>query len=188
MKFIEPILLGMHLLIVGAAAAAPLYCLWLEWKEARGDELAGRAGRCLAGASFGLLWLGAILGLALGWIAWTPEWRDALLRLGSRLYSAGGEWLFSVVLVGVYWWWWRRSPKPRTWVRCLRSLLPLLAGTNLLYHFPMLFYVLERLLSENSETAKKITGAEFRHHMTSAQPWPRRSTSGWRRSSRPDCY
>lgn len=176
MPFLYPQLLGLHLLIVGAASAAPLICVWLEWKEGRGDSLAGRAGRFLAGASFWLLWIGAVLGLLMGWLAWRPEFREGLLRLGPRLHFAGAEWVFSVVLIGAHCLWWKLAPRPRGWLRFARALLPLLASTNLLYHFPMLFHVLEQLIAEGAAAAAHgdaipsdvLSGSEFRQRMMSA--------------------
>lgn len=169
-------LLALHLIAVAASSAAPLFCAWLEWKHSRGDELAGRAGRSLAWTSFWLLALGAVLGLIIGALAWTPDFRAALGRLGMRLHWAGAEWIFSLLLMGVHALWWKLSPRPGAALRWVRISLPLLAATNLLYHFPTLFYVLEQVLAESSRAAARgaelatepLTSAEFRRRMGSA--------------------
>jgi hypothetical protein len=186
MTALRALLLGLHLAMVGAASAAPLLCVWLEWKDGRGDRLAGRAGRFLAAASFWLLCLGAVLGFALGALAWRPELRYGLLRLGPRLHSAGAEWIFSVALIGAHYYWWKLAPQPRKWVRFLRALLPLLAGTNLFYHFPALFHVLEDVIAEGAQlvkqggelAAERMSNGEFRQRMFSA-PLAARAAHFW---------
>jgi hypothetical protein len=49
--------------------------------------------------------------------------------------------------------------------RRIRLLLPLLSGTNLLYHFPALFLVASHLTEEGQVSGAALTAREFRHLM-----------------------
>jgi hypothetical protein len=156
---------ALHLLCVNVSTAGPLVCLWLEWREGRGDELAGRAGRYLAGLSLTLLVLGGVLGLLLGYLLWTPGLREALLRLPSKIYFGVWELVFSLVCMGLHLLWWRAAPSCSRWLRVGRSLLPLLAGTNLLYHFPVLFVVIAQIANSASPAGDVIDASAFRQRM-----------------------
>jgi hypothetical protein len=157
-EIIVALILGVHLLCVDLAAAGPLVCLWLDRKEGRGDEEAGRAGRFLLKASLHALLVGTLLGLIAGCFLWNSEYRDQLMRLASRIHFGVWEWLFSVVLLILYRLSWRDATTCCGAKRRLRWLLPLLAGTNLLYHFPPLFLIFSQLNPSGAE----LTSAEFR--------------------------
>ena len=133
------LVLTLHLAAVGAAAAAPLACIWLEWREGRGDEAAGRLGRYLARRS--LLWLsaGIVLGALAGAIAWWlhgQAWLDTFRPIPTRrLWFGLLELAFYYLCMGLYCGFWERLRQRRVRHR----LLALLAAFNLLYHFPPLF-------------------------------------------------
>jgi len=157
-------LLTLHFLTVYVAGIAPFLCLWLEWREsAYGDKLAGRLGRRLAREAL----LAVLVGSGLGFLAlylgqlndggrflsalWSVPSRGEWLGMPERLWSALGELLLYVIAFGIYAIWWRlgddRDGRPRWWGRLIHRLLALFAGTNLLYHFPVLFAVAGSLLT-----------------------------------------
>jgi hypothetical protein len=156
---LELVLLPLHLLFVNLAAAGPIGCMLMEWGESRGQLECGRAGRQLAAASIVALLLGAASGLLLGWVRWDAQSSELYGRLGRKLVFGGIELLFSLSLMLAYWRWWRSETSPgRSW----RLLLLLLAGTNLLYHFPPLFAVLTHLRETGQAVGEPITATEFR--------------------------
>jgi hypothetical protein len=155
---------------VNIATAAPLVCLWAEWREARGCELAGRVGRYLAMASVVMLLVGAVLGLAAAALEWTESFKLALGHMGRRVPDGVIELFFSLVLLAIYAAWWRFGGKSASKVaRSLRVLLPLLAGTNLLYHFPLLFVVFAKSFTEGSVAGEVLTGAQFREFLVDSE-------------------
>lgn len=164
-ELVVVVLLALHLLCVNVASAGPLVCLWLEWREGRGDVLAGRAGRYLAQVSLQLFVVAIVLGLAIGWILWSPEYAASIRKLGSRVHFGVAEIVFSLALMAGHFVWWRRAKDCSRRARIVRSLLPLAAGTNLLYHFPFLFVVLSRIVSGTDDVSVPLTGAEFRQRM-----------------------
>ena len=162
--FVETVVtlvLGIHLLCVDVAAAGPLVCLWLDWKEGRGDEQAGRAGRFLLKASLHGLLIGTVLGIVAGCFVWDAQYRAQLMRLASRVHFGVWEWLFSVVLLYAYRWSWRDAKTCCGAKRRLRWFLPLLASTNLLYHFPPLFLIFSQL----APAGEALSSADFRKEL-----------------------
>jgi len=155
-------LLAAHLLCVNVAAAGPLVCIWLDWREGRKDALAGRAASYLGMASFLTLLLGGILGLAIGAASWSE--RYSALWMGPMSYKAAwglGEYAFSL-LISLGYVLWRRAATER--LRGLRYFILLLSGTNLLYHFPFLFTVASDVFLE-SELPETLKAAAFRREM-----------------------
>jgi hypothetical protein len=119
---------------------APLVALGLEWRGGRaGDDLPDRVARYLAGQA--MLWL--CVGMALGaaalgicWLRGGDAYFDAFRAFPLRRYWFGAaELAFSLACLAVYIRW---RPQRRSG-RVGQRLLALLAGTNLLYHFPALF-------------------------------------------------
>ena len=161
MVWLTILLLTFHLLCVNLAIAGPLVCMFCEWREGRGNLAAGRAGRDLAKASILALLLGAATGVLLGWLRWNPEFRDALVQLERKLRFGAIEIVFSLVLMAWHWWWWR-GPESRA--RWGRQIVLLLAGTNLLYHFPTLFAILSYVqnAAEPVVDGGAISAADFR--------------------------
>lgn len=156
------LMLAAHLLCVNVATGGPLIGLWLEWRGSRGDQDADRAGRYLAGASALALLAGAILGGALLALVWNDSLHAAMLgRLRRKVLFGGWELLFSLVLSMATWIWWARSRRPAGARRLARASLSLLSGTNLLYHFPLLFIVLTQV-AESAPDGPPISAGEFR--------------------------
>ncbi|MCA9247405.1 MAG: hypothetical protein KDA42_09830 [Planctomycetales bacterium] len=74
-----------------------------------------------------------------------PGYGAAAARLPAGAYwMLAGEWLFTAVLVHVYFIGWRRLAHRRFW----HGLVGVAAATNLLYHFPTMMIVLARLAHE----------------------------------------
>lgn len=158
-EFLFAVTLAAHLLCVNVAAGAPIIALGCEWGDARGDKIARRAGRYLTLAGVVALVVGMVLGLLLIALAWSPEYATGLQFLQRKLIAGLGEALFSAVLYIVCLLLWR-GDSSAAWLRGLRGLLGLLNGTNLLYHFPLLFLVLQRVLRDPPAAA--ISNADFR--------------------------
>lgn len=161
--WITLLFLIVHLLSVNLASAGPLLCIYYERAEGRGNLAAGRAGRSLAKASVIALLLGIATGLIVGVLRWNPEFQDVLKRLSRKVHYGGIEILFSLVLMVWHWRWWRdEKSRGRVW----RYVILLLAGTNLLYHFPTLFAVIAHLRREAGPAANAITASDFRQLLT----------------------
>lgn len=154
------LLLISHLLAVNVAAGAPIVCVWLEW---RGQSLARRAAEYLGRMALVTLVVGGLLGAALGWLKWTPEYRDLWTGpLSYKLHWGGLELLFSLALAIAYWLLARgRGGESRGW-RTLRGAIALVSGTNLLYHFPPLFIVGSKLHDAGRTSGEALRGAAFR--------------------------
>jgi hypothetical protein len=172
------LLLAAHLLCVNVAAGGPLVAAWLDWRG-RHEEAAGRAAKWLAGWSVAGLLAGAILGVTIGWLKWDADYRSLWTGpLSYKMHGAGVEAVFSLVLM-VGWWLWLLfaplSPGGRgaggegasrsTLAVVTRGLIAVLASTNLLYHFPILFSVAARLTDSGETTGEQIGGAAFRQLM-----------------------
>jgi hypothetical protein len=82
-------------------------------------------------------------------------------RLWSKVHFGGWELIFSLVLMLLQLWWWRSRPKAVGWERGLRIFVAILASTNLLYHFPTLFAVIETTVTDQP-AGEAITSSEFR--------------------------
>jgi hypothetical protein len=161
------LLLSAHLMLANVAAGGPLACMWLEWK-ARGnrDPLAGQAADYLARWSLLALLGGAILGLLLGAILWTADYRQLWLeRLAHKASWAVGEYAVSLGVIAGYWAWRWARPTAGTATAAIRMFLLALAATNLLYHFPPLFVVASRLSDAGEATGPAMTPALFRQEM-----------------------
>lgn len=138
---VEIVLLAAHLMCMNVAAGAPLVAVWLEWKDRRGDAIAPRAARYLAKCAAVALLAGSVLGLALGWLRWTPEYQTIWqVQLADKLRWGIRELIVSLVTLLIYLVW-RRVELPTRFGFIGRSCLLLLTGTNLLYHFPPLLIV-----------------------------------------------
>lgn len=157
------VVLSLHLMCMNLASAGPICCLGFEIGESRGGVLAGKIGRWIANLSIFAFIVGSVLGLLLGWLVWTEQFSGALSLVESRVFYGVLELVFSLLLMIPYALWWRFA-KPTTpfWLRLLRMSLPLLAGTNLLYHFPMLFSVVARLSTTKDAPLEPLSSAAFR--------------------------
>ncbi len=159
------LLLTAHLLCVNVASGAPLLCIWLEWRRSR---TSGEAIRYLASGSVLGLLIGGAIGLLLGLLEWDASYQNVwTVQLGRRVFFGVLELLFSAALLAIYWFWRKRDEAP-AWLSAARTLLPLVAATNLMYHFPLLFFSGQRLLDQPTDSAP-LTGAEIRSLMFSGE-------------------
>jgi hypothetical protein len=162
------LLLTLHLLCVNVASGGPILGAWLDWRGSRGDEAAAQAARYFGRASFGGLVVGALLGLLIGWLKWDAAYRALWLgSLSYRLHWAGIEALFSLVLIAAWWRWLPGRCGGGRWQMVARSFIALLAATNLLYHFPILFAVATQLSDAAQASREELTSAAFRRLMIS---------------------
>jgi hypothetical protein len=154
------LLLVLHLVCVNVAAGAPILCVWLEW---RGGTLSRQAAEYLARMGLTSLVAGGLLGILIGGLKWSASYQDLWTGpLSYKMHWAAGEILFSLVLAVVYWQLVRRPGGDSKLARGGRGLLALIHGTNLLYHFPVLFIVAGRLHEQGSVVGTVLRGAEFR--------------------------
>jgi hypothetical protein len=159
------LLLAAHLLCVNVAAGGPLVAAWLDWRGRR-DEAAGRAAKWLAGWSLIGFLAGAVLGLAIGWLKWDADYRALWTGpLSYKLHWAGIEAIFSLVLMIGWWIWLPGKTRAGAVAACVRVALAVLASTNLLYHFPILFSVAARLDDTGQTAGERIGSAAFRQLM-----------------------
>jgi hypothetical protein len=143
---LEIVLLAAHLLCMNIAAGAPLIAMYLEWRDRRGDAVAPQAAKYLSVCIVVALLIGALLGLAIGWLRWTPEYQQVWqVQLKDKLNTAIQEFVVSGTLLVVYLVWRRFVVLPTRWGYIARSVILLLAATNLLYHFPPLLIVAGKL-------------------------------------------
>jgi hypothetical protein len=168
MTFLLILLLTLHLLCVNVASGGPLIGAWLDWRGSRGDEAAAQAAKYYGRASLSGLVVGALLGLVIGWLKWDAAYRALWLGpLGYRLHWAGIEAVFSLVLIAAWWWWLPGKSGGSRGQMVGRSFLAVLAATNLLYHFPILFSVATQLGDAAPASGERLTSAAFRRLMIS---------------------
>lgn len=153
---------ALHLMCVNVASAGPLVAAGLDWLEGRGSRLAGRAGRYLSWWATGLLLPGGLLGLVVGTLFWNADYRELLGRLSSKIHFGVWEIVFSLALMLAHVLWWRARPQAKGFERGARIVVALLASTNLLYHFPMLFAVIEHAVTSGATAGEPITSSNFR--------------------------
>lgn len=151
------------------ASAGPVVAAWLDWREGRGDGLAGRAGRYLAAAGLIGLLAAAGLGVLLFVLVWDDGYREAFSRLRPRVFAGIGELAFSLILMLAQWLWWKSQPTAGKAVRVVRGLLGVLAGTNLLYHFPVLFAVMSKAAGGGVPGDGAIRGSAFLQELVSGE-------------------
>ncbi|QDU31851.1 hypothetical protein ETAA8_70120 [Anatilimnocola aggregata] len=168
MVALEIVLLAFHLACMNVAAGGPLVGLWLEWKDRRGDGVAGETAKYLGAATILALFVGALLGLIIGWLRWTPDYQHIWqVQLSRKLNNAILELGVTTVLLIVYWAWRRRVLIPTRTGFVVRGFLLLFASTNLLYHFPPLLIVAGKLqegafVDKEVDPNKILTPATFR--------------------------
>ncbi len=138
--------LGVHLLAVDLAMAGPLVAVGLQWRARRRQDAVASAGaRRLANWSIGAAAVGIALGLTA--LVLVPHveaepYRRALAQVpASRWWFVAGELVFYFVCMAAYVGPWRRMQRWPRW----HALIAILAGTDLMYHFPPLFAVISTL-------------------------------------------
>lgn len=159
-----------HLLCMNVAAAGPLLCVWLDRGVAGEIQASGEAARWLARKSWQLALLGALLGLIYGWLRWNPEYAEVIGHFRRRIHWGGAEFLFSLGLVYGYERWLVHAPTASGIARGMRSLVALLAATNLLYHFPTLFSLIAGMSAGRFES-RPVDSATFRKLIVNQEVW-----------------
>lgn len=140
---LQVLVLSLHLMMINVAVAGPLLCVWLDWRASRhGEDFARLASHRLAAQSLVALVVGVLLGvLGIGFIHMTtPEAfnRGWTIVPASRWMFSAVEIVFSGVCVWAYLRWWNVLGKSK-FGTAVRYGLPILAATNLAYHFAPLF-------------------------------------------------
>ena len=157
------LLLAAHLLCVNVGAGGPIVAAWLDWRALRGSDIAARAAVFLALAAVVGLVLGAVLGVLVGWLKWLPEYQSLWLGpLSYKMKWAIVEAVFSFVIVLGWAWFLPGRADGKKVGAVVRSIFAVLAATNLLYHFPMLFSVAAQLHDAGQTTGVPISGRQFR--------------------------
>lgn len=152
----------LHLILVTVGAVTPLVNIFYEWLEPGVEDSRYQLNNRLTRFSI-MAWIGGgILGLLLGVASWSDELSGALGRLSSKVNYGIIEYFFSLVLMIAYLVWRQRVAKPGFFHRSLRCLFPLAAGTNSIYHFPVLFAVVGELQRRGLWNGELITASEFR--------------------------
>jgi hypothetical protein len=160
---------AIHLAAVNIASAGPLVCAFIDWR-ARGevDSTLVDASRRLARLGLFTLALGILLGFALLGILWAMDEEQYLTTLGA---VPTGRWWFAAAEIGFYYLCMtpyalvsKEANRSRVWL-----LLPLLAATNLLYHFPPLFGVVSVAAERESFHGLDLTRDVYRQIATDPQ-------------------
>jgi hypothetical protein len=139
------VVLAAHLWAVNLATAAPLVCMWLQWREyRRQDQVGAELGRQLCRQSLIALVVAMLLGGAALGLVWKvhpgPFFNAARQINASRYWFGLVELVFYLVSLGACLGLWRAWAGALTLRRlALLWLADLLAGTDLGYHFPPLF-------------------------------------------------
>jgi hypothetical protein len=159
----------LHLLVIAVAAAGPLLCIPLNAKQLNRKDAAERNAYWSLGTTLSrhaniALILGSVFGLIVAALVWNPEFHQRCHILKTRFMYAGIEWMFSFVLLLITHRWWLKRPdglKPFV----LRSLLIILATTNLLYHFPIIFMLVHEvpasIVADLESTGAELSRAQF---------------------------
>ncbi|MGE0758619.1 MAG: hypothetical protein AB7F89_05800 [Pirellulaceae bacterium] len=162
---VSSLILALHLLCMNLASAAPVLAVWLDRpRKSRIDTLPDIRGAVsyLAQLAIGGLSGGALLGLLLGCFRWSDPYHAVLSQFTPRIYWGVWELLFSAVLLFVYAAWVRSRPQASRAGWLLRSLVALIATTNLLYHFPPLFSMIAGVAAGHLRLDSAIDSTAFR--------------------------
>jgi hypothetical protein len=163
-----------HLILVGVGAVSPLVNVFYEWLESGKDSSRYQIGNRLT--RYGIIaWVtGALFGIVLGLVSWSEPLFGSLQRLESKVNYGIVEYFFSLVLMILYLLWRQRVKEPGRIQRVVRCLLPLAAGSNSIYHFPVLFTVIGELQRRGLWNGKMIDASQFRHEwLVSSVVWAR---------------
>lgn len=159
------LILSAHLLAMNVGAGGPITLMFLEWKASRGSSLWRGAANYLASATIAGLLSGSLLGAVLVALLYSPEFAQLwTTRLRHKAEMATLELLISLAIMVVYRYWAAPGAISR-WAFLSRMGLLLFAGTNLLYHFPVLFLIGSTLRDEAAISGEPIKGALFREQL-----------------------
>ena len=159
----------LHLLVIAIAAAGPLLCIPLNAKQLNRKDSSERTAYWTLGTTLSrhanvALMVGSIFGIIIAALVWNEDFHQRCHVLKTRFMYAGIEWMFSFVLLLITHRWWLKCPeglKPFVF----RSLLIVLATTNLLYHFPIIFMLLHEIpasvVAELESTGAELSRAQF---------------------------
>ena len=163
--FFSSFALAFHLMCMNIASAGPLVCVWLDWRSGRGDEAAHRAAKFLAWKSTAMFVVGGVFGLLVAAFFWNDAYHDLMHVFMYKIKWGAWELLFSLLLMGAYAAIVARGAPRGLAGKLGRACIALLAGTNLLYHFPVLFIVISEVASGYIEVPEKVDAAIFRSLM-----------------------
>lgn len=166
LDFLLALVLAVHLMCMNVASAGPFLCVWLDWRSGSGNDVARRAARFLAWKSLVLLLVGGMFGLLVAALLWNDSYHDVMHAFMYKLKWGAWELLFSVVLMGWYAALVARSAPRGLFSKLARSTIAVLAGTNLLYHFPVLFIMISEVAGGYLDVPEHVDPALFRNLMT----------------------
>ncbi len=162
MNTLLPILLGTHLFLVSIGSTLPLIYAARALFFRTATPLETESGFC-RGLLISILSLlaGTLIGLLYGWLVWDSELSSSISKGWSRIFFGIMEFFFSLLLLVISYWMTRKRlvkssnddlGRLASW---LRTTLLVIASTNLLYHFPLLFIALRQvnLVVEQGELA-----------------------------------
>lgn len=154
-------ILSAHLILVSVASGVPLVVCWTIWRPKGSFELS-LCGPILKMSLWSLI-VGALFGVGYGTLVWDGTLAKSLEVTGSRLTFAIIEFLFSLSIIGLAWWRVDRSGySPGKFERGLVTFGLVAAATNLLYHFPIFFGVIEELKAQVDNASTTLSSGEFR--------------------------
>ncbi|MCA9199333.1 MAG: hypothetical protein KDA87_17425 [Planctomycetales bacterium] len=160
------VLLAFHLLAMNVASAAPLVTPFLE---ARGSVTGNdaRLGKWLSWFAVYAFVVGILLGLGVAgalWLAGETAFWNTLPRFAYKIKWGVAELAFYLACMVPYAMVWDRAVRGGRIFKWLHRTVAVLAATNLLYHFPVLFRVIVLVANGRSgkDGANDIRAAEFR--------------------------
>ena len=164
MVVITPLIRSLHLLTASFASLAPLVAAWMHCRAASGKEGARGVGLKLASWSLISLGLALVTGVLLGLIGFSSDdnYGDIIKALRRKMEWGLAELAFSAALLYAFIRWWKNSAETTVGKSRIRCALAILAGTNLAYHMPLLFAVMDHLRTDPDLYATAITAADFR--------------------------
>jgi hypothetical protein len=160
---------AVHLAAVNIASAGPLVCAFIDWRAGKDAESPLLdASQRLARLGLVTLAVGIVLGFSLLTILWAIGEDSYLTTLGSvpvdRWWFAAAEIGFYYLCMTPYAFVAARPNRSRMW-----PVLPLLAATNLLYHFPPLFGVVSVAAERDAFHGIELTRDVYRQVVTDPQ-------------------
>ncbi len=163
--FLMSVVLALHLMCMNIASAGPLVCIWLDWRSGSGNEAARRAAKFLAWKSLALLIVGTLFGLITAGALWNDAYHDVMHKFMYKIKWGAWELLFSIVLMGLYALLVMRSAPKSFAGKVGRAAIAILTGTNLLYHFPVLFIVISEVSGGYLDVPEDVNATVFRSLM-----------------------